>query len=337
MQDRNYIQLFERFIQGDVSEQEKEILRTWFGESTSKEVIYAYYMQRWTEASNELPAEIQYRMLDNIKSKIQEAEESRELQEETNSRLSIFFKKSLRIAAAACILGIVSFSTYYLTRIHLLSDNKEFVVAVARGQKASVDLPDGTHVWLNSDSKLSYSNAYNIDSRKVNLQGEAYFEVAKNKEKRFLVSTKGIEVEALGTVFSVKSYNEDSLTTTTLIEGKVRVGNNKSETILFPNESVTYNSTTQRLAKKHLTNSQNVAIWRNDRLAFSGESLSEIANTLERLYNVDIVFASEKARNYRFSGVIRNNSLSNVFEIISLTAPIKYKIKNNVVEIQDNE
>lgn len=335
MKDKDYILLFERFIRDEVSEPEKELLKAWFGKSTSKEVVFGYYLKQWNEVSTDLSAEIQYRMLENIKLKMHEAEEL----ELDKSRFfdAKFFKKTFRVAAVACILGIVSFSTYYYTRSNFTANNKDFVVSVSRGQKANVELPDGSRVWLNSDSKLSYNNSFNMDSRKVNLQGEAYFEVVKNRNKRFIVTTKGINVEALGTVFCVKSYTEDSLITTTLIEGKVRVANEDSETLLYPHEMVTYNPTNHTFAKKHLTNIENTAMWRNDHLSFSGESLGEIAITLERMYDIDIVFASEKVSKYRFSGVIRNNSLSNVFEVISLTAPIKYKISNQIVEIQDNK
>jgi transmembrane sensor len=337
MENKDYIQLFERFIRSQVSEEEKELLKAWFGQDTSKEVIYTYYMQQWSEASDQLSAEIQYRMLENIKSKMKEAQAGVFVGEDSVASFPVFMKKFMRVAVAACLIGLVSISTYYFTRSSLLSDNKEFVVAVARGQKASVSLPDGTRVWLNSDSKLSYNNAYNINLRKVDLLGEAYFEVAKDKTKPFIVSTKGIDVEALGTAFSVTSYLEDSLTTATLVEGKVSVGNKSSQTILFPNESVTYNSLRGLFGKKHAVNADYIALWRNNRITFNGESLGEIATTLERMYNVDILFGSEKVRNYRFTGVIRNNSLSNVFEVISLTAPIQYKITNNTVEIQERK
>jgi ferric-dicitrate binding protein FerR (iron transport regulator) len=335
MEDKDYILLFERFIRDKVSVSEREMLKSWIGKSTSKNVLFAYYLKQWNEVSTDLSAEIQYRMLENIKMKMHEAKDLKfEKQRFFNLR---DFKKAINIAVAACILGIVSFSTYYFTRSNNSSDNKDFVVTVSRGQKASVELPDGSKVWLNSDSKLSYSNAFNIEYRKVNLQGEAYFEVAKNKKKRFIVSTKNIDIEALGTVFNIKSYNEDSLTTTTLIEGKLRVSNDDSESILYPQEMITYNSTKHSFAKKQLTNIENTAQWRNDHISFAGESLGEIAITLERMYDIEIVFASDKVRDYRFSGIIRNNSLSNVFEVISLTAPIKYKISNQVVEIQENK
>jgi ferric-dicitrate binding protein FerR (iron transport regulator) len=171
----------------------------------------------------------------------------------------------------------------------------------------------------------------------VKLEGEAYFEVAKDKNKRFVVSSNGIDIEALGTVFSVKSYPDDSLITTTLLEGKVKVGNEITQTILYPHEAISFNSFNHKFTRKSTINIETVAQWRNNQLAFSGESLGDIAVTLERMYNIDIVFTSEKARNYHFAGVIRNNSLSNVFEIISFTSPIQYKITNNVVEIQDDK
>ncbi len=111
-----------------------------------------------------------------------------------------------------------------------------FMVAVDYGQKANLTLPDGTKVWLNSATHLSYDAEYNKSDRKIYLDGEAYFEVAKNKDKRFIVCCNDLEIEALGTTFDVKGYCDDHSVTTLLAEGSVKVSNKTDVTLLKPGE-----------------------------------------------------------------------------------------------------
>ena len=225
--------------------------------------------------------------------------------------------------AFVCIsLGIGS-HWYYMRQVPL-SDPLDYVVSADNGQRASVVLPDGTKVWLNSHTKLNYKSDYGVKERSVSLSGEAYFEVSKDTLRRFLVNAGDMEVEALGTAFNVKAYEEDDEVVTTLFEGSVRTVVGKEFVILSPDESAVFNKSSHILSVNHPTNASYARLWRTNELAFSGESLEEIAVLLNRMYNVEVRFLSNKIKGYSFSGVIRNNSLDNVFEIISLTAPITY-------------
>lgn len=116
-------------------------------------------------------------------------------------------------------------------------DPLDYVVLADNGQRASVVLPDGTKVWLNSHTKLNYKSDYGVKERSVSLSGEAYFEVSKDTLRRFLVNAGDMEVEALGTAFNVKAYEEDDEVVTTLFEGSVRTAVGKEFVILSPDES----------------------------------------------------------------------------------------------------
>ena len=189
---------------------------------------------------------------------------------------------------------------------------------------AAVNLPDGTKVWLNSHTHLIYDTNYGVKERSVSLSGEAYFEVAKDKKHRFVVKAGNMEVEALGTTFNVKAYDEDDEMIATLFEGSVRAKAGNQMAILTPDQCAIFSKTDRRLSVNHPRNTSYASLWRTNELAFSGESLEEIAILLDRMYNVKVHFLSNRIKKYSFSGVIRNNSLYNVFEIISLTAPITY-------------
>ena len=163
------------------------------------------------------------------------------------------------------------------------------------------------------------------------MTGEAYFEVAKDKEKPFIVETAGMNVEALGTTFNVKAYREDSQIIATLFSGSVRVSSDRDNVILSPDENATFERRSGKLAIHKLDNSSYAKMWRNNDLVFNGETLEEIAVLLNRMYNMQIAFKSERIKQYRFSGVICNNSLDNVIELISLTSPITYETRGDTI------
>lgn len=212
---------------------------------------------------------------------------------------------------------------------------KNYLVQTGKGQRANITLPDGTVVWLNSYTQLHYNANYGTTQRIVSLTGEAYFEVAKDKEKPFIVETEGMNVEALGTTFNVKAYQEDSRIVATLFSGSVRVSSDKDNILLSPDENATFERSSGKLVMHKLDNSSYAKMWRNNDLVFNGETLEEIAVLLNRMYNVQIVFKSEYIKKHRFSGVICNNSLDNVIELISLTSPITYETRGDTI-ILDN-
>ena len=209
--------------------------------------------------------------------------------------------------------------------------DKSYLVQTGKGQRANITLPDGTVVWLNSYTQLHYNANYGATQRVVSLTGEAYFEVAKDKEKPFIVETAGMNVEALGTTFNVKAYREDSQIIATLFSGSVRVSSDRDNVILSPDENATFERSSGKLIMHKLDNSSYAKMWRNNDLVFNGETLEEIAVLLNRMYNVQIIFKSERIKKHRFSGVICNNSLDNVIELISLTSPITYETRGDTI------
>ena len=211
------------------------------------------------------------------------------------------------------------------------------IVTVERGQKANITLPDGSKVWLNSESKLTYSPNFNVKSRELQLDGEAYFEVAHNPDKPFIVSCNDISVEALGTAFGVKAYSEDNMISSILMRGKVRVTTPDGEAVLLPNDRISYDKTTRKKNLSSVTNATDFTGWIHNELRFENESLGDIAKTIERIYNVEVKFASENLKKQRYTGTINNNSLENVLNIISLTSPVAFQINNQQVTLSENK
>ena len=245
------------------------------------------------------------------------------------------FVKSMKVAAVALLALMLGSAGYFLTSGYYGATEKrsleQFRFEVNKGQKAQLWLADGTQVWLNSGSRLSYDANYNDSERVVTLEGEAYFDVAKNPNKRFVVKCGSLEVEALGTRFNVKAYDNDSQITTTLAQGKVRVSDGKSETTLLPKEVARFDVNSETLEKDVVSDLAVADFWRTDKMVFDGESLESICRVVERMYGVNIVFRDPKLKTVHFTGTICNNSLNNVFHIISLTYPINYIISDDTI------
>ena len=319
-------------MRGELPAEQEHELRTWFKQPEVREMLFQHYRHSWTEAEGkELPVEIQNRMFRNIQSRIHAGRERKMEEKSVRKRL---FRQWLPYAAAVVfLLGLTTSVHLYM---NLVDKTENYSSQVDKGQRASVILPDGTKVWLNSHTELTYNGDYGKGNRQVVLSGEGYFEVAKDTTLRFIVKAGEMEVEALGTTFNVKAYQEDGELTTTLFEGKVRTSVGKDEVILKPDESLSFDKSSRRMIV-----SDDLAayarMWKDNELVFKGATMEEVAVILDRLYNVKVRFTSEKVKHYRFSGVIKNNSLDNVIELISLTAPIMYKKVGGEIIIEERK
>lgn len=327
-----HIDSLDRFISGETSPEEEASLLEWFKSVDSKEELSTFYEDKWSMSAGKMvPAEIQNRMLYNIRGHIHSTKKFKE-----SSNMSLYFTKILSYAAIAIVCFLIGAGVYRYSNTHTKEVvPNDYVVLADNGQRASVVLPDGTKVWLNSHTKLTYNSDYGIKDRRITLSGEAYFEVAKDSVHRFLVNAGGMEIEALGTAFNIKAYEEEEELVTTLFEGSVRTSVGSRYAILKPDQSAVFNKNNNKFIVDNQSNPLYAKLWRVNELAFSGETLEEISLILNRIYNVEIRFLSNRIKKYSFSGVIKNNSLDNVIEIISLTAPITYRSVGDTIYLDE--
>jgi ferric-dicitrate binding protein FerR (iron transport regulator) len=231
-------------------------------------------------------------------------------------------------------------------------------------------LSDGTAVTLNAGSRLKYDNRFGIEDRVVQLEGEGYFKVAKDSKKPFTVKTSQLNIMALGTTFNIKAYSEDKTIETTLIEGSIKIEQitDKSRPevmVLKPNQKLTFfkgdstmvdetaikkgkteNNTRPLQVQKSISiprlvtenvNVEPVISWKENRWIFEKQSLSWIAVELERRFDVQIHFESERLKTFRFTGTIIAEPIEQVLEVMSITAPINFKLKGRVVTLSENK
>ena len=202
-------------------------------------------------------------------------------------------------------------------------------VETPRGGEYALLLSDGTKVHLNAMTSLRFPVTFDNGPRKVELEGEAYFEVAKDKEKPFIVKANGINVQALGTSFNIRAHKDDKSVAVILISGKVKVDDGRHEAYMKPNERLVCNLTNGQFEKSELHPNASYLLWRSNELAFYGESFEEICTMLTRMYNCKFIFKNEKVKQYTYHGIIKNSSLNNVLEYISQAGGINYKIKSD--------
>ncbi|HNX11381.1 MAG TPA: DUF4974 domain-containing protein [Paludibacteraceae bacterium] len=315
--DQQITALFRKYLSNSATADEMKELDEWIA---SNEDFHDWLENQVDNSSAEMDAEKQADILAKIHEKIA-----------VQSKQKFVLPGWAKTVAAVALIVLMAVSAAIYFRSNQPNMIQYAEIGALRGQKASVTLPDGTKITLNSESTLKYSTNYNQSDRAVELVGEAYFEVAKNKKIPFVVKAGKLEIEAKGTAFNIKAYPTDNSISTTLTEGKIEVKTPVDVLNMIPNERMEYNNTDQTFRKLTLTDAEGSIGWLNDELSFENATLAEVVANFSRIYNIDIQFASESIKEQRFTGKINNNSLLSVLRIISFTSPIRFEQKDSVV------
>jgi ferric-dicitrate binding protein FerR (iron transport regulator) len=246
--------------------------------------------------------------------------------------------------AAILIIPIVCFSAYqYFSStkktpiIAVLADNQESIVeyTVNPGVKGRVVLPDGSEVWLNSNSSLRCPAVFENDSRVVTLSGEAFFEVRSDEQRPMYVKTsRNITVKVIGTRFNISTYDNDHFFNLHLISGKVRLinENNMVEFDVLPNQEVYVTDVDQKFKLKRNPDEHLNTAWKEGYLVFDATLLSEVIRKMERWYGVNVEVKSPRILNEKFTAEFHSESLTQVLDYLKMCSGINYLITNeNVV------
>lgn len=327
MTRKEYISIFEKYLLNEAAEHDIEML---VDKIRDDEKINHFFETEISKMSSEMPQEVQHRLFSEIIEEIKVDNKP-----VIKPRLSINYKSVLKWTAVL-ILPVASALLMYVLMYN--SNDREssagspVTVSASNGEKAEVLLADGSKVWINSGSKLTYDNSYNKKQRKLMLDGEAFFEVAKNEHCPFIVVTNDMEVEALGTSFNINAYGEDAHFSSVLLDGKIKVHVLDQEFVLNSNERVVLHKKLN-LVTKDTVNAADFVQWKSGNLYFRNSSFEEIANTLSRTFNVEIKFASEALKDVRFSGTLGNSSIRNSLDILSLTSAMRYEMDGTTIAL----
>ena len=231
----------------------------------------------------------------------------------------------------------------FLTRDGLLTVEKKggydepaeirnHTVYVPKGKQYDMMLEDGTRVWLNSDSRVRFPSVFGNGERRVEIEGEVYFQVRADAARPFVVEAGGQEVTVLGTEFNVAAYPEDALILTTLVSGKVSVANGHGmETILRPNEQAEFDRTSKGISVREV-NAPDVAAWKDGFFAFDENTLEQVLQKLSRWYNIEVSFRDESLKSIMFKGTLpKFDDVERVLGFIEKSGTVKFDLRGNRV------
>jgi len=248
-------------------------------------------------------------------------------------------KPAFRVAASIAVLVTISLSAiYFVWNNRNFAEKQMLTVFSGSNSMQQVVLPDGSKVLLNKHTTIKYPKVFRKKVRRVELSGEAIFEVTHNPNQAFIVAANNVEVEVLGTVFNVMAYPADGMVTATLISGKVKLkyidpSTKKEQSVtLAPNHSATYYFNQNRF-EVSMVDVSKVTAWEHGKLIFSDEPIESVVNKLNRWYGVEISLSNDLKGKYRLTMTVDNETIDEVLLIISKTIPIGYSKSDKQVSI----
>jgi ferric-dicitrate binding protein FerR (iron transport regulator) len=246
----------------------------------------------------------------------------------------------IRFAKTAAVF-IFAFTIGWILKTHLTQNTGRtwLQVQVPAGQITKVVLSDGSKVWIDSETTFRYPSDFSQNGRNVILDGQAYFEVAENRNSPFTVSTDLMDVKVLGTRFSLSAYKEDRQVRATLLDGEIVLKNKISESkesILYPGDQARYDKKTNELKIQHLPDKEQGEIgWLNGRYEFFDEPLYHILNVASRWYNVDFIINDDSLKNNRFTGVMkRDYPVDQLLKLIQKTSDVIIEKNDKTINLK---
>jgi ferric-dicitrate binding protein FerR (iron transport regulator) len=319
--------IIQKYLQGKTSEEENHQLHQWIQQSPENKKrlfvekdIWDSYSFHANEKRYETAPELEI-----LKTRI----------EFQSRNSSIRLTKILQIAAILLIAFGLGWSSQFISfePKNQIAETTMQEIFVPKGQVNQIFLADGTRIWINSETRLTLPSVFAPNERVVKLNGEAFFEVAKDKNRPFKVEVKGQQIKVFGTSFNVRAYENSNKIETTLETGSIQLRIDNQTTMLNPGEQSLFNKTEKNLVISKVEAST-FSSWKDGRFEFQNEDLVEVFKVVERWYDVDINYDENTFRGMHFSGVIkRNKDVNHFLEILNLSVPIRYEINSDKIKI----
>lgn len=325
----NIDHIIARAFLGVADEMERKALESWLDASPQNQYIFHALQEEWHTNRNIKKSIGEDEIVDKIWNKAHVGAKAKR-----RSRSSIFPFMMKVAAAIAFVLG-----AYFLYN-QKTKEASPNVVQVAEliikenisGQKSKLQLSDGTVVWLNAESSLIYKKPFDNSLREVELDGEAYFEVAKDAERPFVVSFDGTKVKVLGTSFNISSYDNEPSKVISLVEGSIEIVNGEASELLSPGWIAEIDNNTHSL-KSYEGSVDDNTCWTDDILLFKQASYQEVFSKLEKWYGVKMIVSGTPKSDLAFNGAFESEYLENVLENLILDNNLTYNIDKEQVFI----
>lgn len=325
-------ELLAKYFSRQCSADEQEQVNSWLAESPGHRVILDNLKNQWEAIRIDTSA---YVIPDKtmVWEKIQDRIRHKVKQVPLYTR-SLLIRVAGIAATIALLLGF-SLSLLFNKDESWQASCLENVILAPSGQKSQVVLPDGTLVWLNSGSRLSYNYQYSTTDRVVSLEGEAFFDVKKDTQYPFIVKTGTVDVKVHGTAFNVSAYNDEANIMVALLRGKVSLLSAADQhvlTYLSPDQIATV-SKNNLSCQVESCDAEAESSWHHNLLKFDGIPAKDVWKKLERWYGVDITLSNiDPSRAYWFT--IKTESMTELLEMINKITPIEYKLNGKEVTIR---
>jgi transmembrane sensor len=317
--------LLSRILTGDASTEEKEEFYFRLGDNKEAEELFYEVKSLWLRTSRS-------KTIVDIDSEFNDL--WKKINHPVKKNSYFIGKKILQYAAIVIfLLGIGGLSGY------LLSGKKNLVVedigiqryTAAKGSVSTIEFADGTKIWLNSGSQLTYHEDIKNKQRLAELNGEAFFDVKHREDFPLMVKVNQIIIRDLGTTFNLKAYTEDKTVETSLIEGKADILSDKGNSLaeLKPGEIAIFNTDDKKIEVKHFE-SNVLSAWRDGKFVIRDKRLEDIFNEITRWYDVEFRFENQALRDYRYTGNIKKSTTAqHVLKMLKVTTKFNYKIIEN--------
>lgn len=322
--------ILEKFILGEtITAFELMELKILFSDQVHREEVSQWLTNNWDDSPFD-DIEISY---DKLKQKVAVYEEQRKSGSSIYNQIINISHYYQRIAAILFIPMILGISMYFF---YIPSYEENFYTAEAPlGQKAKVELPDGSTVWLNSGSNIRYSSNFNRKNRIIDLNGEAFFEVAKNTGKPFFVHTPFLDVKVTGTRFNINAYDDEAFIETSLIEGKVNLFlKGESKPLELDTGSVMSYSKSSHEISTSKFNKDGAIGWKDNRLIFINDDFYKLTRKIEKWYGVEVIYNPDDFKENKLTVKLQEGEqLNRLLEIIETAVGVKCTTKTNKIYI----
>lgn len=324
---REFEKLLPGYLSGELTDEEREMIHEWRKESSENEILFQESLKAWDALPllHEMEQFNSFEALNKINTRI------------SNEDTVTWWMYIQRIAAIL-LLPLLVYSGYISIRNSSLKKQQEEHVVMQtissrQGMVTQFDLSDGTKVWLNSGSALQFPTQFNGDLREVKLVGEAFFEVTKNETKPFRVKAKDLNIEVLGTSFNVISYEDEKQSEVVLVEGLVKLSadENKEQKEfgpMHPGQRAVYMDENKTVKSEEVSVDKYIS-WRNGDLIFRNDKMEDVVRRLSRWFNVEMIINDPEIKDYVYKAAFRNENLTQVLNLLKISAPIDYTIIGN--------
>lgn len=338
--------LLAKYIANECTPEEQEMVSVWLAEDATHRQLLKEYKEIWDVSSEfkrteDFDVELDWAVL---QSRMESEHNERTFKVHKSKNIfSLYSNWSVFARVAAIVLIAVTIGVYTNQKyINEVPEVKPILreISMSRGQRGSLTLSDGTKVLINSDSKITLPPVFKSDIREVYLEGEAFFEVAKNPNKPFVIHTRGAIVQVLGTSFAIKSFPEDEEVQMVVEEGVVSFRAEKQsidEGVILTAGKVGHLDLEEKtIVTEDAKDLDAYLSWREGYLTFQNTSMKEVKKQLERKYDIEVSFTSESINQLQLTAELKSRSLTYVLETISMSLGLKYKFDQDKVSFSLN-